>query len=250
MSQGTFAEVGKVLGLCSVPCCLGYGQSSGVQHVFGMLLGRHILAPEVALNADNLGLLGFGQVGTRHICVNLVQRQVSAYSLGLCMRSILIGIKIAIGTRRQHHAIAMLQGTVGILGVAPHHNSGVGRQVSGYNLVPANKLSAVALKKVSHTSNEVGLQTVLVARQLSHHLLAQGAAVPRLLGSLVATYVYVFGWKYVHNLAKHILQKVVCGNATRAEVGLLVRLVCARQFGICCKHLLGVSTRWRSWSWV
>lgn len=82
MSQGTFAEVGKVLGLGSVPCRLGYGQSSGVQHVFGMLLGRNILAPEVALNASNLGLLGFGQVGTRHICVNLVQRQVSPIASG------------------------------------------------------------------------------------------------------------------------------------------------------------------------
>ena len=29
MSQGTFAEVGKVLGLCSVPCCLGLARARG-----------------------------------------------------------------------------------------------------------------------------------------------------------------------------------------------------------------------------
>ena len=51
----------------------------------------------------------------------------------------------------------------------------------------------------------------------------------------------------VHHLFQHVLEEVVCSDTARAEVHLLVRFVCAREFGICGEHLCRVSRHLYFW---
>ena len=51
----------------------------------------------------------------------------------------------------------------------------------------------------------------------------------------------ILGREDVHHFLQNILKEVVCCHTTRTEVHLLVRLVCARQFGISRHHLSRVT---------
>ena len=85
--------------------------------------------------------------------------------------------------------------------------------------------------------NKISLQSVLVASQFLHLALAQRTVAPRLLGSLVASYVNVLGREDVHHLLQHVLKEVVSSHAACAEVHLLVWLMRTREFGIGSHHL-------------
>ncbi len=85
------------------PCHFGQCKQSWIQHVFGMVVGSDIFGKQSGLHTLYMLLdIHRQRVGSRVEAVNKLKRQVSAYSLGLCGRSILITVEIA-ETARGHH---------------------------------------------------------------------------------------------------------------------------------------------------
>ena len=85
----------------------------------------NIFCPQIALDAGYHLALSLRQVFARHIAVYFLQRQIAAYSFGLRERSVLIGVEIAVGTRREHHVVAVLDSLVRLLESAPYHDGSV-----------------------------------------------------------------------------------------------------------------------------
>ena len=171
--QRTLLKLRIILLLRSVPSNLCNGKSARIKHILYVFRSRDIFSPQISLHTCYHVSLCLRQVLTRHIAIHFLKRQIASDGLRLCVRSVLISIKVAVSTRRENHVVAVLDGFMRLLGSSPYHNGGVLGKVAGDYLVPTHQLSAVLVEETSEMSNQIGLQTFLVRAKLLHLALAE-----------------------------------------------------------------------------
>ena len=93
------------------------------------------------------------------------------------------------------------------------------------------------LQELAHTVNQIGLQTIYVVdTQFLHQSLTARTLWPRCLAGLITAYMDIGGGKHFHHFGQHIFQKSIGCFVAGTEVGLFVRFVRTRKFGIGCEH--------------
>lgn len=84
---------------------------------------------------------------------------------------------------------------------APGHNRGIGGQATFQYLIVAYELTPFAVDILFYTVYEVALQLVYILQVLAlHPFLAVGTGAPAILGSLVASDMYVLRGEKLYHL--------------------------------------------------
>ncbi len=225
------------------PANLGDGQTARPEHVLEVVVGHHVLAPEIALHAQDHALhVGAQRVGRRVVAVDVGQRDERSGRGGLDRGVVLAVVEVAVAARRHDGLVAAAGCGDASLDAAPRHDRGVGRQTALEDLVPADQSAASGVQVALDAAHEVALQLVDILQSLAAHALpALGAGAPVGLGRLVAADVDILRGEEPDHLVEHVFEELERRLAAHAEVRRGVGLARAREGRVDGQHLLAVA---------
>ena len=211
--------------------------------MLGMLGGRDVLAPEVALHAeDHRHDPGAERIGSRIVGIGLFEGQERRGGDRFGRGIVLTEVEVAV-IRRGHDGM-MSGGGSGdaALGAAPRHDRGVGRKSPFENLVPAQQAAALGVEEGLDAADHVALQLIDVFQPLfAHPRGAFGAGAPALLRGFVAADVDILRGEESDHLGKDVFEEFERLFVADAEVGVDIGFPAARKFGEDGQHLLAVA---------
>ena len=239
-TEGTLLETVILLEIGVGPSCLGNGKRAWIVHILGVAVVGDILAPQVALDAQEMALLRVCQCGTGIVVIHLLERGVATYRERLLERSVLRIVEIAVFAGSHDGIVAVVDGLD--VGASPRHHGGIGRESAFEYFVPTYNLATALVDIFLYAVDEIALQFVYVLQlQALHALLAVGTLVPATLGCFVATDMDVVGREEVDDFIEHILEESKGGFFTGTEIVVGICLAAARNFGVGRCHLFAVA---------
>ena len=199
-----------------VPLHFAQSGEAGENHVFELVVGRHVFGPDVGLCTQNvLGLL-FGELlGHGVELVDQVYRVVSADGEGFALGVARLVVVEVERTGGGHDDVVSLFGSFDtVADAAPRHDGGMGREAALHDFVPTDHLTAVVVEEFLYALGYVALQVVLgravlivFETQLLDAGLAGGALLPTQFGALVAADMNVFRGENIHHLEQYVFDK-------------------------------------------
>ena len=214
-----------------------------------MTIRSDILGPEVGLHTNDVLLLLGSERGVQgFVAVDGLHRYVASDGEGLGISVFgLIVIKIHVYVGRHDAVVPALGCLKSASDAAPGVHGSTGSKRAFENLVPPYDTTAMGIEELLGMGDDEALQIHLGAvlgivfeTELPDASLTLRTLLPAGLGTLVATYVDIFGGEHVDDLGKHVGNKLQRGVVASAEhivrhaphLPHLVRTARAPQLGV------------------
>ena len=136
------------------------GCHTGQSHVFDLLVGGHVFAPQVGLCTDDVFLLFRSQLVGRDGFerINLLDRQVTAVGEGFFFHTVgLVEVEVDKAVRTHNDRVLLPGGFDTASHAAPAHDGCLRGKTSFQYLVPTDDLPSFAVHETFDTGHDIAL---------------------------------------------------------------------------------------------